>query len=694
MKRAILNSVKFLVAIIISIYLLNSCTEEFDYGKSVNAVKTLESSSVLQTAATVSGIVNTDNGSSLIERGICYDTSNNPSIANFKKTDLTNILGSFSCALDNLSPSTTYYARAYATNNFGTAYGTEISFKTQAATVPIIPTTTEANSITSTSAKSGGIITNGGASSVTSRGVCYSNTISVPTISDLKTNDGTNIGTFTSSLTSLAPNTRYYIRAYATNAIGTAYGDVKTFSTTTATIPTGTTTTPLAFITQSTATGGGSIIGDGGATITSRGICWSNVTTSPTITNSKTIDGNGIGTFTSSLTNLVPNTTYYVRAYATNSVGTAYGSVLSFTTVAATIPSGISTTALSSITQTTASSGGTVSSDGGASIISRGVCWSNTTASPTITNTKTTDGTGIGTFSSSLTGLLPGTTYYVRAYATNSIGTVYGTARSFTTASATIPIGITTTSISSITQVTASSGGSITDDGGATMMSKGVCWSSTTSMPTINDSKTNNGTSIVSFTSSLTGLLPNTTYYVRAYATNSIGSAYGNVRTFTTLAPTLSIGQSYQGGIIAYIFQSGDTGYVMGQTHGLITTTTTQSTGVIWGCSGTSISTNTSIGTGQSNTAAIVNGCLTSNTAARLCNNLSSGGYSDWYLPSLDELNKLYLNRTAIGGFSSTWYWSSSQSSSTSATLTNFSNGTNGSGSKTGSYSVRPVRNF
>jgi len=694
MKRAILNSVKFLVAIIISIYLLNSCTEEFDYGKSVNAVKTGETSDILQTAATVSGIVNTDNGSSLTARGICYDTSNNTTIANFKKTDATTILGSFSCALDNLSPSTTYYVRAYATNSFGTAYGTEISFKTQAATVPIIPTTTEANSITSTSAKSGGIITNGGASSVTSRGVCYSNTISVPTISDLKTNDGTNIGTFTSSLTSLAPNTRYYIRAYATNAIGTAYGDVKTFSTTTATIPTGTTTTPLAFITQSTANGGGSIIGDGGATITSRGICWSNVTTSPTITNTKTIDGNGIGTFTSSLTTLTPNTTYYVRAYATNSVGTAYGSVLSFTTVAATIPSGISTTTLSSITQTTASSGGSVSNDGGASITSRGVCWSNTTASATITNTKTTDGTGIGTFSSSLTGLLPGTTYYVRAYATNSIGTVYGTARSFTTASATIPIGITTTSISSITQVTASSGGSITDDGGATMMSKGVCWSSTTSMPTINDSKTNNGTSIGSFTSSLTGLLPNTTYYVRAYATNSIGSAYGNVRTFTTLAPTLSIGQSYQGGIIAYIFQSSDTGYVMGQTHGIITTTTTQSTGVIWGCSGTSISTNTSIGTGQSNTAAIVNGCLTSNTAARLCNNLSSGGYSDWYLPSLDELNKLYLNRTAIGGFSSTWYWSSSQSSSTSATLTNFSNGTNGSGSKTGSYSVRPVRNF
>lgn len=694
MKKARLNSVMILFTTLISILLLYGCTEEFDYGKSVNAIKTTGSSDVLQTTAIIFGTVITDNGANLTARGICYSTNTNPTISGPKKLDTQATLGDFSCTLTNLAPSTTYFARAYATNSYGTAYGGEVTFTTQKATIPIISSTTAASSITQISATSGGIITNSGAANIISRGVCISKTNTIPTITDTKTNEGTGIGQYTSSITNLAPNTVYYIRAYATNSLGIAYGDVKYFTTTSATIPIVSSTTAASFITQISAISGGNVTSESGAAVTSRGVCWSNVTTSPTITNPKTIDGNGIGTFTSSLTTLTPNTTYYVRAYATNSVGTAYGSVLSFTTLAATVPSGISTTTLSSITQTTASSGGSVSNDGGASITSRGVCWSNTTTSPTITNTKTTDGTGIGTFPSSLTGLLPGTTYYVRAYATNSIGTVYGTARSFTTASATIPSGITTTSISSITQVTASSGGSITDDGGATMMSKGVCWSSTTSMPTINDSKTNNGTSIGSFTSSLTGLLPNTTYYVRAYATNSIGSAYGNVRTFTTLAPTLSIGQSYQGGIIAYIFQSGDTGYVMGQTHGIITTTTTQSTGVIWGCSGTSISTNTSIGTGQSNTAAIVNGCLTSNTAALLCNNLSSGGYSDWYLPSLDELNKLYLNRTAIGGFNSTWYWSSSQSSSTSATLTNFSNGTNGSGSKTGSYSVRPVRNF
>lgn len=696
MKRAILNSFKFLVTIIISICLLNSCTEEFDYGKTVNAVKTGGTSDVLQTTAIISGTVNTDNGASLIARGICYGTNNNPTITGLKRADTQATLGSFTCILANLSPSTTYFARAYATNSFGTAYGDEISFTTLAATVPIISSTTEASSISQISAISGGIITNSGASNIISRGVCYSKTNTIPTISDTRTNNGTGIGQYISALTGLTPNTRYYIRAYATNAIGTAYGDVKTFSTTTETIPTSITTTSLAFITQSTAAGGGSIIGDGGATITSRGICWSNITTSPTITNSKTVDGNGIGTFTSSLTALTPNTTYYVRAYATNSVGTAYGNVLSFTTVAATIPSGISTTALSSITKTTASSGGTVSSDGGASIISRGVCWSNTTTFPTITNSKTTDGTGIGTFSSSLTSLLPGTTYYVRAYATNSIGTVYGTTRSFTTESASIPMGVTTTSISSITQISASSGGSITNDGGASITAKGVCWSSTNSNPTISNSNTNNGLGVAPFSSSLTALLPNTTYYVRAYAANSVGVVYGNVRTFTTLSSTLAIGQNYQGGTIAYIFQSGDPGYVLGQTHGLITTTINQSTGSQWGCSGTSIlGTSTTLGSGLSNTIGIVNSCNSSTSAAALCNNLSSGGYTDWYLPSLDELKKLYLNKIFIGGFNNTSYWSSSQSSTTTAWSLNFSNGTsNNLSTKTNLMYVRAIRKF
>lgn len=682
------------IVILFLLLLSNSCTNEFDYGKLQNAVKTATCSNITQTTADVSGNVITDNGASLSARGICYSTSNNPTISDTKKIFNTATLGNYTCTLDNLSPSTIYYARAYATNSYGTAYGESITFNTLVTTVPIISSTTAANLVTATTAKTGGIITNSGASNIISRGVCYSSTATIPTIANTKTNDGTGIGTFVSSLTGLTVNTTYYIRAYATNSIGTAYGDVKSFSTTTATIPTGITTTTAVSITQTSATSGGTISNDGGNSITSRGVCWSNTTTNPTLLNSKSIDGTGVGAYLSNLTTLLPGTTYYVRAYATNNVGTAYGNTISFTTIAATIPIGITTNTLVSVTQTTASSGGNITGDGGTAVTSRGVCWSNTTSNPTISNTKTVDGAGIGAFSSSLTGLTPGTTYYVRAYATNSVGTAYGSMKSFTTQSATIPQGISTTSASSITQTNATSGGSITSDGGATITMKGVCWSSTTSTPTISNSNTNNGTGSASFSSSLSSLTANTTYYIRAYAVNSIGIGYGNTVTFITL-PNLAIGQSYQGGIIAYIFVSGDSGYVSGQTHGLIATTSNQSTGSQWGCSGTSIAgTSTTLGTGLANTTAIVNGCTSSTSAAALCNNLSSGGYSDWYLPSYNELNKLYSNKTSIGGFSSVSYWSSTQSGATTSYSINFSTGTGTVSIKTTLMYVRAIRKF
>jgi uncharacterized protein (TIGR02145 family) len=152
-------------------------------------------------------------------------------------------------------------------------------------------------------------------------------------------------------------------------------------------------------------------------------------------------------------------------------------------------------------------------------------------ANPTIINFKTLDNSGIGSFISNLTGLLPGTTYSVRAYATNSTGTSYGTPEySFTTLK--IPTIITTT-ISTITSTSASTGGSISSDGGAMVTARGVCWS-TSSTPTVANSKTSNGSGTGTFTSSLSGLTPNTLYHVRAYATNSVGTSYGNEQDFTT----------------------------------------------------------------------------------------------------------------------------------------------------------------
>ena len=115
---------------------------------------------------------------------------------------------------------------------------------------------------------------------------------------------------------------------------------------------------------------------------------------------------------------------------------------------------------------------------------------------------------------------------------------------------------------------------------------------------------------------------------------------------------SLMVGYDYGGGKIAYIFQPGDPGYVTGEMHGLIAAPSDINTALEWGCPGTLIGgTSTGLNTGNANTLAIINGCSNSGIAARICNNLVLNGYDDWYLPSKDELDKLCLNRIAIGGF-------------------------------------------
>ena len=281
-------------------------------------------------------------------------------------------------------------------------------------------------------------------------------------------------------------------------------------------------------VTDNSASCLGNVSADGGASVTSRGICYSATNPTPTTSDGNAGSGSGIGSFSGSLTGLTAGTTYNVRAYAANSVGTAYSSALTFKTLA--LAPVITTIDLSAITSTTATSGGNITNDGGSPVTARGVCWS-TNQNPTTADSKTSDGAGNGTFSSALTALAPGTTYYIRAYATNSIGIAYGNQVTTTTLTS-LPI-LTTTAISVVTYNSATSGGNISSDGGIAVTARGACWS-TSQNPTIADNKTSNGTGTGSYTSSITGLKPNTNYFVRAYATNSLGTAYGTNISFTS----------------------------------------------------------------------------------------------------------------------------------------------------------------
>ena len=194
------------------------------------------------------------------------------------------------------------------------------------------------------------------------------------------------------------------------------------------------------------------------------------------------------------------------------------------------------TTIVSDITKTTASTGGTVTSDGGSEIIVFGVCWS-TSPNPTTSSNKTSNVTGSGSFTSNMTGLTANTKYYVRAYATNSTGTSYGNEVTFTTndinKAATAPT-LTTTVVTSITETSAVSGGNITDDGGGDITARGVCWSASPDPYFHSEGITTDGSGADLFVSYLSGLDPGTTYYIKAYAVNSIDIAYGNQESFST----------------------------------------------------------------------------------------------------------------------------------------------------------------
>jgi len=493
------------------------------------SITTAEVTQIGPYGAVCGGNISNDGSYDITARGVCWSTQPNPTTENDKTEDGKG-KGSFTSNITNIKVHTTYYVRAYATNAKGTVYGEEKSFTTNENELMV--STADISNITRTTATCGGTLARYGNLDIIARGVCWS-TSPNPTIANNKTNDGTSTGFYTSNITNLSGSTKYYVRAYATNSIGTVYGEEKSFITTDKpTVSTGTITSVKA----TSIVCGGNLISTGNEHVTESGICWS--TTSPaSINNNKYNRGISLGSFTVTISGLNENTIYFVRAYATNGNGTAYGEEIKVRTLTTFLP-GVTTSNVTSIATNSAVCGGNVNADGNLDVTARGVCWS-TSPNPTINDSKTINGTGTGSFTSNITGLTANTTYYVRAYATNSKGTAYGEERSFTTIATTIP-QITTANVTSIRTNGAVCGGNVTSDGYLSVTSRGVCWS-TSPNPTINDSKTINGTGTGSFTSNITGLTANTTYYVRAYATNSKGTAYGEERSFRTSANTGTI---------------------------------------------------------------------------------------------------------------------------------------------------------
>ena len=502
------------------------CATGHTYLPTVSAVSLAHTSG---TTVSMAASVDADGGAEVTARGVCWSTSQHPTTSSDHTADSGTGTGEFTVT-GSLTAGTTYYIRAYATNSEGTSYGAEVTYVMpnptypptvntgskflaltegfEGSTLPSTWTTIDHDGDGYTWYRSSNNPHNNSSGCATSDSYHFiddntspwlspnnyliSPDITIP--SDISPNltfwysgynehflvkvgsaGASSVGDFnTQVFGATTSNTGSYSQAtvdlssYAGQTFRLAfvhngyYGNYQLYIDD---IEVGEAGAIVSDITATTALCGGYVSDDGGATVTARGVCWS-TSQNPTISDSHTTDGTGTGGFTSNITGLDPLTTYYVRAYATNSAGTSYGSQVSFTTTEALAK--VTTNVVSDVTidntNINATCGGNVTDIGAYDVTARGVCW-GTSTNPTISDSHTTDGSGLGSFTSNITGLTAGATYYVRAYATNSAGTAYGNQVSFT-----LPV-IDTKSCSSAPVVTDHEGNMY-----ATVQIGTLCW--------------------------------------------------------------------------------------------------------------------------------------------------------------------------------------------------------------------------
>ncbi len=435
---------------------------------------------------------------------------------------------------------------------------------------------------------------------------------------------------------------------------------------------------------------GGNIMTDGGTAVTERGVCWA-LTENPTIENNKIALGNGIGKFTSTIYGIAASTTYYIRSYAISSKGITYGNQVQYATLK--LPPRVYSISPTNVTSSSAVLGGNVIDDGGEEVVARGIFWTSNASIDPIVGTKVNSGTGKGAFTISLNGLVMNTKYYYRAFAINGSRWGYGDIKSFTLTQ--MPAADTTLYPLYLTPTSATIRASVNPNLIATDVY--FEWGLTTAYG--NTVKATPGSlkppfqqdyTSYSANAQISGLTAYTLYHYRVKTVNVLGTVYGEDMPFyTQLIP----GTLMQGGIVFYSDYKG---------HGLVCAPTDQSAAAPWWKNDGSQITDLgilqmNIGLGEIYTNSIVKAQGNGFYAAKICQDLVLNGYSDWFLPSRDELWSMQaLDSKGIGNFKKGKYWSSSESMILShmASIVDFSNGIATSEYKTNNCAVRAVRAF
>ena len=640
-------------------YALHALSAERTTGSGTLAtVRTVGVTEVIYTGARVEASLDASGGEFVVSKGFCLDTLPVPTVDKGIAV-AGGGLGSFEMGLSGLEAGRLYYVRAYATTAAGTAYGQVLSFQTRALAVPA-PTTEAASGVGAFGVQLRGSLadTASGGMALTARGFRWSQTAGFASASGQDLPAQATAGQdFSAQLQGLTASTTYYFRAYASNALGTGYGAEVSVTTGTQPLATVQTQVPLG-VSQTQALVEGIVTDDAGASVTARGFCYS-TNNNPLISNDTVLAGTGLGTFTATLRNLISDTTYFYRAFAVNAGGVGYGLVQSFQTSSGSgsITAPLVTTTPVIRTDSNHVMGGVITWDGNSSISSQGICW-NRTGMPTLSDSVILfTPQGLGSFT--LAVQLPlgcHEPFYVRAFAQNAVGVSYG--NEFLTTNGYQPrlIG---TQMTQIGGLTANLQSNVVTTGGCPILERGVCWGTS---PNPTNSNSFYGRTICSpdtgvMNCQLNHLFPQTLYYARAYMVNATGTYYGDEVTFTTdTTSELYIGKLHAGGLIFYLDST--------RQHGMVCAQMDQGR-YIWGCNGSFIPTTSSnFGTGSMNTSLITMHCAQRPIAASVCADLALNGYTDWYLPSLGEVQLIFINLRLqnIGSFGLNhgYYWSSS----------------------------------
>ena len=492
--------------------------------------------------------------------------------------------------------------------------------------------TLDATEVTGKTAVCGGDVLDDGGEALSERGICYSAN-GDPTISDSKVTASGNTGKFTVQLQNLKTNWVYHYRAYAINEAGISYGYAKSITT----FPIPEVTLTISNVTMDGFECTGSIVS---IEVLEAGVCWG-TNQNPTLEQSHKLEYDN--PFQSYITELIPGTTYHVRGFAKNLFGYGFSEDITITTPLNNLPA-IETKGIKEVNLNSITIEGEVLNECGDGT-TRGIVWGYTN-NVNIENAAGTIncGAGKGVFEGVINDVQTQVQYYARAYAKNTAGTVYGDQIPFRYD---LPV-VSLDSVYCIGGTTVKCAADITNTGGIDLIAEGYCWS-TQPNPDINDNHT---TSLEVFPTTLN---ENTVYYIRAYAKNFMGIVYCNEISFNS---GYAFGTEMGGGMVFYNNGAG---------HGYICSIENYSGYIrgVWGCIGRQLGTSYSVGSSDLNTQIIHSNCL--NDPNSLVVNevyyLTSNGYSDWILPSIEALEAIYNNIVLQGHafFYNEYYWSSSE---------------------------------